>query len=233
MKGAEVVSLLRMLAAIVCIGSGSGCSRPVPVQPARMPWPPELPAAALPGAPLYVSEKSNVVLDFHGSVQDPDLVIFMAGNQYRALPELIAEFRGWIATQPRHRGAKVQRIFYATTPPGRLIEAMESGQLAPRQFLDRRATRPAVARRVHDRAAPAAPPARRRASSTAGPSTRATGASCCWCAAAIRRTFAACPIWRATTCASPFRRRQESRRRLKAIRTPCGRRAARSSRTCC
>jgi molybdate transport system substrate-binding protein len=129
-KGVEVVSLLRRLGAILCLGSGIGCSPPpVPVQSARMPWPPELPAAALPGAPLYLSEKSNVVLDFHGSVQDPELVIFMAGNQYRALPELIAEFRKWIAAQPRHRAAKVQRIFYATTPPGRLIEAMESGQL--------------------------------------------------------------------------------------------------------
>jgi hypothetical protein len=99
-----------------------------------MPWPPELPAATLPGASLYVSDKANVVLDFHGSLQNPDLVIFMAGNQYPALPELIAEFRKWIAAQPRHRGARVERIFYATTPPGRLIEAMESGQLVLGNF---------------------------------------------------------------------------------------------------
>jgi len=67
-----------------------------------------------------------VVLDLHGSVQDPDLVIFMAGNQYRVLPELLPAFREWVRTQPRHRTARVARIFYATTPPGRLIDAMDS-----------------------------------------------------------------------------------------------------------
>jgi hypothetical protein len=78
---------------------------------------------------LYVSDKSNVVLDFHGSFQDPDLVIFMAGNQYPVLPDLVAAFRGWIAAQPQHTGVKVDRIFYTTTPPGRLIDAMQAGQL--------------------------------------------------------------------------------------------------------
>ena len=94
-----------------------------------MAWPPELPQALAPHSIPYVSEKSNLVLDLHGSVQDPELVIFMAGNQYRVLPELLRVFREWIKTQPRHRDAKVQRIFYATTPPGRLIDAMDSGQL--------------------------------------------------------------------------------------------------------
>src|SRR5262252_8677128 len=86
-----------------------------------MPWPPELPQDAPPKATRYVSEESNVVLDLHGSVQEPDLVIFMAGNQYRVFPELLPAFREWTKTQPRHRAAKVARIFYATTPPGCLI----------------------------------------------------------------------------------------------------------------
>jgi ABC-type molybdate transport system substrate-binding protein len=109
--------------AILCVCAGIGCAQP----PARLAWPPELPGAALPGASFYVSDKSNVVLDFHGSVQDPDLVIFMAGNQYPVLPDLVAAFRGWIAAQPQHAGVKVDRIFYATTPPGRLIDAMQAG----------------------------------------------------------------------------------------------------------
>jgi molybdate transport system substrate-binding protein len=95
-----------------------------------LPWPPELPQDLPSGATRYVSEQSNVVLDFHGSVQDPDLVIFMAGNQYRVFPELLPAFREWMKTQPRHRAAKVARIFYATTPPGRLIDAMDSGVLS-------------------------------------------------------------------------------------------------------
>ena len=119
-----------MLGALLCLGGGVGLAQ----GNAKLPWPPELPAALLPKASLYVSDKSNVVLDFHGSVQDPDLVIFMAGNQYPVLPELIAAFREWVAAQPRHRGVRTARIFYATTPPGRLIDAMESGQLALGNF---------------------------------------------------------------------------------------------------
>jgi len=119
-------ALLRSAAGtLLCFSTGLGIAQPR----ARLPWPPELPSSALPGATLYLSEKSNVVLDFHGSVQDPDLVIFMAGNQYPVLPDLIAAFREWLAVQPQHRGVKAERVFYATTPPGRLIDAMQSGRL--------------------------------------------------------------------------------------------------------
>jgi len=111
--------------ALLCLCAGVGTAEPR----GALPWPLELPSPALAGASLYVSEKSNVVLDFHGSVQDPDLVIFMAGNQYPVLPDLIGSFRSWISTRPEHRGVKADRIFYATTPPGRLIDAMDSGQL--------------------------------------------------------------------------------------------------------
>src|SRR4051812_24333380 len=111
--------------AIACVCAQIGLAQPR----ARMPWVPELPSPSVTGASLYVSEKSNLVLDFHGSVQDPDLVIFMAANQYPVLPYLIAAFRRWIATRPEYATVKVERIFYATTPPGRLIDAMDSCKL--------------------------------------------------------------------------------------------------------
>jgi ABC-type molybdate transport system substrate-binding protein len=111
--------------ALLCLYAGIGAADPRGI----VPWPAELPSAALPGASLYVSEKSNIVLDFHGSVQDPDLVIFMAGNQYRAIPDLIAAFHEWLPSQPQFRSVRAERVFYATTPPGRLIDAMDSGQL--------------------------------------------------------------------------------------------------------
>lgn len=95
----------------------------------KLAWPAEMPIALAMQSTIYISEKSNVVLDFHGSIQDPDLVLFMAGNQYRVMPELIAAFREWVRGQDRFSGLKVERIFYATTPPGRLIDAMESGQI--------------------------------------------------------------------------------------------------------
>src|SRR6267142_5805406 len=76
--------------------------------PAPVPWPQELPQALSPGANPYVSEYVTV-LDFHGSVQDPDLVIFMAGNQYPVLPDLIAAFRDWLAAGQRgHAGVKAE-----------------------------------------------------------------------------------------------------------------------------
>ena len=102
--------------------------------PSPMPWPAELPEPLLPKAAVYVSEKSNVLLDFHGSIQNPDLVIFMAGNQYRVFPDLIAEFRDWAKRQDAFRNMPLERVFYATTPPGRLIDAMDSGQLVLGNF---------------------------------------------------------------------------------------------------
>src|SRR5690242_2321725 len=104
--------------ALLCLCAGVAAAEPR----GALPWPPELPSAALPGASLYVSEKSNIVLDFHGSVQDPDLVLFMAGNQYRAIPDLIAAFREWLPSQLEFRAVRAERVFYATTPPGRLID---------------------------------------------------------------------------------------------------------------
>ena len=125
-KGERVTKGKKISAgALLCLYAGIGGADPR----GALPWPAELPSAPRPHASLYVSEKSNIVLDFHGSVQDPDLVIFMAGNQYRALPELIAEFRRWLPQQPKHRSVHAERVFYATTPPGRLIDAMDSGQL--------------------------------------------------------------------------------------------------------
>ncbi|MFM9883506.1 MAG: molybdate ABC transporter substrate-binding protein [Burkholderiales bacterium] len=130
LRSANRSNLVAWLAAAAAVLLGA-CTTPSPPGPsAPLPWPTELPSALLPKSSIYVSEKSNVVLDLHGSVQDPDLVLFMAGNQYRALPDLITAFRDWVAKQDRFKGVKVDRIFYATTPPGRLIDAMDSGQLA-------------------------------------------------------------------------------------------------------
>lgn len=117
----------RFLAALVA-ASCCGLSPGAPGQTAAtVPWPPELPEPLPSGAKPYVSEKSNVVLDLHGSIQNPDLVIFMAGNQYRVFPDLLPAFREWAKAQAPYKGVPTSRIFYATTPPGRLIDAMQSG----------------------------------------------------------------------------------------------------------
>lgn len=94
-----------------------------------VPWPAELPGALSSSATRFVVPESNYVLDFHGAAQNPDLVLFMAGNQYRAIPDLIAAFRQWVGIEPQYAGVRVDNIFYATLPPGRLIDGMQSGRI--------------------------------------------------------------------------------------------------------
>lgn len=85
--------------------------------PVPLPWPPE----HVPGhgpAVRFDVPPNNLVLDLHGSPQDPDLVLFMAGNQFRALPDLL---QAW------QRAGGSARVFYATTPPGILMDALDTG----------------------------------------------------------------------------------------------------------
>ena len=58
--------------------------------------------------------------DFHGSINDPQLVIYVGGNYYFAMAPLVRAFE---SEHPGLRG----RIFYVTIPPGLLIKAMEHG----------------------------------------------------------------------------------------------------------
>ena len=58
--------------------------------------------------------------DFHGSLDRPQLVIFVGGNYYFAMAPLVKAFE---AHHPRLRG----RIYYITIPPGLLIRMMDAG----------------------------------------------------------------------------------------------------------
>lgn len=58
--------------------------------------------------------------DFHGSINDPKLVIFVGGNYFFAMAPLVKAFE---AEHPALRG----KIFYITIPPGLLIKAMKAG----------------------------------------------------------------------------------------------------------
>lgn len=61
------------------------------------------------------------VADLHGDVAAPDLVVFMGGNEFMVLPDLLAAFR---AAHP-----DVRRIYVETLPPGVLAERMRRGAL--------------------------------------------------------------------------------------------------------
>ena len=80
------------------------------------PWntPPESPIS------FTIAGIDNVP-DLFGDINDPQLVLFFAGNQFMCMDELIAGFK---KEYPQY-----QRIFAETLPPGILAKQMEGGSL--------------------------------------------------------------------------------------------------------
>jgi hypothetical protein len=80
-------------------------------------WPYE---GALPLAgPRFIHAESNICLDFHGDLQRAQLVVFSDGNHHMALEQSLQAF---LADNPA-----AQDVFYATTPPRIIIEALKEG----------------------------------------------------------------------------------------------------------
>jgi ABC-type molybdate transport system substrate-binding protein len=75
--------------------------------------------AADKGYVFQVDDVDNVP-DLHGNPADARLVLFIGGNQFMVLPDLIAGFE---RLHPELRG----HIFYETLPPGILRRQMEAG----------------------------------------------------------------------------------------------------------
>jgi ABC-type molybdate transport system substrate-binding protein len=63
---------------------------------------------------------ADVLADFHGSLDNPRLVLFASGNYFFALGELVTAFED---TNPQYRG----HVFYETLPPGLLLKQMDAG----------------------------------------------------------------------------------------------------------
>lgn len=84
-------------------------------------WPYE--GATPPGADIarFAQSASNVCLDFHGDPRTARLVVFADGNHHMALAEALALFRS--------RHPLINDIFYATTPPRVIVDALKSGAL--------------------------------------------------------------------------------------------------------
>lgn len=61
------------------------------------------------------------VPDIYGDINDPQLVIFMGGNQFMVLDDLVAAFK---MKHPQY-----QRILVETLPPGLLFEQIKNGSL--------------------------------------------------------------------------------------------------------
>ncbi|MDE3055032.1 MAG: substrate-binding domain-containing protein, partial [Gemmatimonadota bacterium] len=115
------------LAAVGCTtggGARGGAPAPVPPPPTTAavypPWSHGENNPALDrGLEFTVPEVDNLP-DFHGSLTDPRLVIFVGGNYYFAMAPLVREFEN---EHPDLRG----RIYYITIPPGLLVKMMEQG----------------------------------------------------------------------------------------------------------
>ena len=58
--------------------------------------------------------------DFHGSIDHPDLVLYVSGNYFFAVRGVVDAFG---EAYPRYRG----NVYYETLPPGLLIKQMEAG----------------------------------------------------------------------------------------------------------
>jgi hypothetical protein len=84
-------------------------------------WRPELPMGSGLDGVAWKHAGSNICLDFHGDPAKADLVVFSDGNHHMALEESLQAF----ARQTQG----LKGIFYATTPPGVLVQALEAGKL--------------------------------------------------------------------------------------------------------
>lgn len=84
-------------------------------------WPYE--GATPPGADIarFSQPASNVCLDFHGDPRTARLVVLADGNHHMALAEALALFRS--------QHPLINDIFYATTPPRVIVDALKSGTL--------------------------------------------------------------------------------------------------------
>jgi ABC-type molybdate transport system substrate-binding protein len=63
---------------------------------------------------------ADVLADFHGSLDHPELVLFASGNYFFAMGPLVKAFGDAYA---RYRG----HVFYETLPPGLLLKQMDAG----------------------------------------------------------------------------------------------------------
>src|SRR5690348_15695068 len=78
--------------------------------------------ASAPPAPVrFAVPRVDIAMDLHGNPARAQLVIFAGGNEWFALPAVIAAF------QRSH--PEVRRVFYETLPPGVLAQQMHAGEL--------------------------------------------------------------------------------------------------------
>ncbi len=127
-------SALRLLAAATLLWSVAACALPVAGDaptPAHSgvvrggeSWQPPWQGEATPntgqaGLEFTIPEADNLA-DFHGDPGTAKLVLYVGGNSFFAIPELVRAFE---ALHPQYRGA----VYWETLPPGLLTLQMKGG----------------------------------------------------------------------------------------------------------
>jgi ABC-type molybdate transport system substrate-binding protein len=69
---------------------------------------------------VFTVPPADSMADFHGSLNDPALVLYASGNYYFALEAMVRAFGD---AYPDYRG----RVFYETLPPGLLLKQIDAG----------------------------------------------------------------------------------------------------------
>ena len=69
---------------------------------------------------VFTVPPADVMADFHGSLDDPQLVLYASGNYFFAMANLVRAFG---EAYPAYRG----RVFYETLPPGLLMKQLAEG----------------------------------------------------------------------------------------------------------
>lgn len=109
-----------LLCALCAIGTANNASAQTAPPQTTPPWSRQANDPALPqGFVFHVAGVDNVP-DLHGNPCGAKLVLFIGGNQFFALPQLIAAFE---KQHPELKG----HIFYETLPPGILRKQMAAG----------------------------------------------------------------------------------------------------------
>lgn len=107
------------LAGLACLTTAA-CTSAFAASKSEHQYAPPWSAPLVTGVDITVPGVDNVP-DLHGDVNDPDLVIFFAGNQYMAVNELLTAFQKEYPKYPR--------VFAETLPPGILARQIKSGTL--------------------------------------------------------------------------------------------------------
>ncbi len=109
-----------LLAAALLVGAPAWAQTPPGGEDVFPPWQKGANNDAADRGLLFTVPEVDDLADFHGSITDPKLVLFVGGNYFFAMAPLVAAFE---AAHPDYKG----RIYWETIPPGLLVRQIQAG----------------------------------------------------------------------------------------------------------